>query len=67
MGSEEPLPETGPPPGTEPRTPIVLRGVRKSFGPKTVLDGLDLEVRKSEILVILGRSGAASCGPTRGA
>jgi phospholipid/cholesterol/gamma-HCH transport system ATP-binding protein len=36
----------------------VLRGVRKAFGEKVVLDGLDLEVRKSEILVILGRSGA---------
>jgi phospholipid/cholesterol/gamma-HCH transport system ATP-binding protein len=32
--------------------------VRKAFGEKVVLDGLDLEVRRSEILVILGRSGA---------
>ena len=41
-----------------PRTVIRLAGVRKSFGEKVVLDGLDLEVRKSEVLVILGRSGA---------
>ena len=36
----------------------MLRGVKKAFGKKVVLDGLDLEVRRSEILVILGRSGA---------
>lgn len=45
-------------PGSPPRAVLSLRGVRKSFGAKTVLDGLDLEVRRSEILVILGRSGA---------
>ena len=38
-------------------TVISLQGVKKAFGEKVVLDGVDLEVRKSEILVILGRSG----------
>ncbi len=49
-------PETGAAP--EGRVSISLRGVRKSFGEKVVLDGLDLEVHRGEILVILGRSGA---------
>jgi len=51
-----PAPATAPPGGKPP--PILLRGVRKAFGAKVVLDGLDLEVRRAEILVILGRSGA---------
>jgi phospholipid/cholesterol/gamma-HCH transport system ATP-binding protein len=41
----------------EPKVVLRLRGIRKAFGEKVVLDGLDLEVYKSEILVILGRSG----------
>ena len=41
-----------------PRAVIRLEGVRKAFREKVVLDGMDLEVRKSEILVILGGSGA---------
>ncbi len=44
-------------PPSAPRTVIRLRGVRKAFDEKVVLDGIDLEVRKSEILVILGGSG----------
>lgn len=36
---------------------ISLRGVRKSFGPKTVLDGIDLDVGVSESVVIIGGSG----------
>jgi phospholipid/cholesterol/gamma-HCH transport system ATP-binding protein len=40
------------------KTVIRLQGVRKAFGEKVILDNLDLEVRKSEILVILGGSGA---------
>jgi phospholipid/cholesterol/gamma-HCH transport system ATP-binding protein len=32
-------------------------GVHKRFGHKVVLDGLDLEVRRGETLVLLGRSG----------
>jgi phospholipid/cholesterol/gamma-HCH transport system ATP-binding protein len=36
---------------------IVLGGVRKRFGRKVVLDGIDLEVKKAESLVIIGGSG----------
>ena len=36
---------------------IALRDVRKSFGPKTVLNGVDLEVGRGESLVIIGGSG----------
>jgi spermidine/putrescine transport system ATP-binding protein len=42
--------------------PIVeLKGVDKSFGPKSVLRGLDLTVRDHEFLTLLGPSG---CGKT---
>ncbi|MGQ9370776.1 ABC transporter ATP-binding protein [Azospirillum sp. ST 5-10] len=36
---------------------IALSGVHKSFGPKTVLNGIDLEVARGESLVIIGGSG----------
>jgi phospholipid/cholesterol/gamma-HCH transport system ATP-binding protein len=36
---------------------IRIRGVRKSFGPKLVLDGLDLDVSPAESMVIIGGSG----------
>jgi phospholipid/cholesterol/gamma-HCH transport system ATP-binding protein len=36
---------------------IVIRGVRKSFGRKVVLDGLDLEIGAGESLVVIGGSG----------
>ena len=38
---------------------ISFRGVRKRFGAQQVLDGVDLDVRRGETLVIIGRSG---CG-----
>jgi phospholipid/cholesterol/gamma-HCH transport system ATP-binding protein len=34
-----------------------VRGLKKSFGDRVVLDGVDLDVYQSENLVILGRSG----------
>ena len=37
---------------------IALSNVRKSFGRKTVLNGIDLEVGRSESLVIIGGSGS---------
>ena len=49
--------EPGAPPAAT-RAVIRLEGVTKAFGEKVVLAGIDLEVRKSEILVVLGRSGA---------
>src|SRR5688572_29914395 len=36
---------------------IRIRDLRKSFGPKLVLDGVDVEVAKGEALVIIGGSG----------
>jgi phospholipid/cholesterol/gamma-HCH transport system ATP-binding protein len=36
---------------------IRIRGLRKAFGPKTVLDGVDLEVADGESLVVIGGSG----------
>jgi len=37
---------------------ISLRGVKKAFGPKVVLDGIDLDVMTGESLVIIGGSGS---------
>jgi phospholipid/cholesterol/gamma-HCH transport system ATP-binding protein len=36
---------------------IRIRALRKAFGPKTVLDGVDLEVADGESLVVIGGSG----------
>jgi len=36
---------------------IRFEGVHKAFGPKKVLDGVSFEVKKGEILFILGKSG----------
>jgi phospholipid/cholesterol/gamma-HCH transport system ATP-binding protein len=37
---------------------IVLEGVKKAFGPKVVLDGIDLEVHDRETLAVIGASGS---------
>lgn len=37
---------------------ISLRGLCKAFGPKVVLDGVDLDVARGESLVIIGGSGS---------
>ena len=37
---------------------IEIRGLRKAFGPKRVLNGLDLEVGVGESLVVIGGSGS---------
>jgi phospholipid/cholesterol/gamma-HCH transport system ATP-binding protein len=39
------------------RQPVVVKGLRKSFGEQQVLKGLDLSVNKGEILAVLGKSG----------
>ncbi len=36
---------------------IILKNVRKSFGPKNVLNGLNIEVAKGRSLVVIGGSG----------
>jgi phospholipid/cholesterol/gamma-HCH transport system ATP-binding protein len=38
-------------------TLIRFRGVKKSFGPKVVFDGLDLDVARGETVTVLGGSG----------
>jgi phospholipid/cholesterol/gamma-HCH transport system ATP-binding protein len=37
---------------------IRFAGLRKSFGPKRILDGLDLEIRTGETMVVIGQSGS---------
>ena len=37
---------------------IEFRGIKKAFGPKVVLDGVDLVVQTGEVLFIIGASGA---------
>lgn len=36
---------------------ISLQGVKKAFGPKVVLDGVDLDIQRGESVVIIGGSG----------
>ena len=44
--------------GHSPATPkIAVRGLRKSFGRKRVLDGIDIDVHAGESLVVIGGSG----------
>lgn len=37
---------------------VEIRGLRKSFGPVTVLDGVDLDVRRGQVVTIIGPSGS---------
>jgi phospholipid/cholesterol/gamma-HCH transport system ATP-binding protein len=48
-------PHSAPPAATAVK--IAVRGLRKSFGPKVVLDGLDLDIDAAESMVIIGGSG----------
>ena len=36
---------------------IAVRGLKKSFGPKVVLDGIDLDIGVGESVVVIGGSG----------
>ena len=40
---------------------LVVRGVSKRYGPTTVLDHIDLTIRRGELVTLLGPSG---CGKT---
>ena len=42
------------PPAADPQ-PVVVKGLRKSFGEQQVLKGIDLSVSKGEILAVLGK------------
>ncbi len=42
----------------DPRWHIRVRSLRKSFGPNLVLDGVDLDLERGKVNVILGASGA---------
>jgi phospholipid/cholesterol/gamma-HCH transport system ATP-binding protein len=37
---------------------IVLQGIRKAFGEKVVLDGVDLEIHDNETMAVIGASGS---------
>jgi polar amino acid transport system ATP-binding protein len=41
-----------------PKALVEVRGVKKRFGTHTVLDGVDLDVSKGEVVVIIGASGS---------
>src|SRR5215210_2567248 len=43
--------------GARPKAKIHIADLRKSFGPKTVLDGVSIDVAQAESLVIIGGSG----------
>jgi ribose transport system ATP-binding protein len=43
---------------TSPGEGLVVRGLGKSYGGITVLEGVDLEVRPGEVLAVLGENGA---------
>jgi phosphonate transport system ATP-binding protein len=42
-----------------PDAPLVIEGIRKRFGSNVVLDGVDLRLRRGELLTVLGANG---CG-----
>jgi sulfonate transport system ATP-binding protein len=46
-----------PQPAPESRGELVLQGVGKSFGGKSVLDGLDLQIPAGQFVAVVGRSG----------
>ena len=37
---------------------VELRGISKRFGPRIILDAIDLEVSRGEVLVLVGQSGS---------
>jgi polar amino acid transport system ATP-binding protein len=51
--------DKGTDPGTPPGAPLLrVRGLRKAYGPAVVLDDLDLDVDRHEVVVLIGASGS---------
>ena len=46
------------PQGKNDETPVIAKAVTKSFGSQRVLDGVDWEVKRKEIVAVLGQSGS---------
>src|SRR5690606_9996926 len=46
--------------GSEPTDDLAIRvrGLRKTYGPATAVDGIDLDIRRGEIFALLGPNGA---------
>ncbi|HEY8928372.1 MAG TPA: ATP-binding cassette domain-containing protein [Mucilaginibacter sp.] len=57
MEEEQVKTEKQPAPGKKEEVVIAIKGLKKSFGNKKVLKGLNLELKRGENIVILGRSG----------
>ncbi|MFD4130991.1 ATP-binding cassette domain-containing protein [Streptomyces goshikiensis] len=58
-GSRGSAPDSAPPPPPRPEVPVLeLRGVRAGYDGGLVLRGVDLSVRRGEILAVLGPNGA---------
>jgi sulfonate transport system ATP-binding protein len=51
-------PAPAPGPSLPPGVTASVRGVSRSFGPRTVLDGLDLDIAAGEFVAMIGRSGS---------
>jgi ABC-2 type transport system ATP-binding protein len=49
---------TASPASTATRSAVVVRGLRKSFGPQVVLDGIDLDVAEATVFALLGPNGS---------
>ena len=45
-------------PNPAPTTLLTARGLRKSYGPKPALKGIDLDLRAGEMVALLGPNGA---------
>src|SRR5215218_10446308 len=46
------------PPASPSREGLAVRGIGKAYGPVTVLQDVDLDVRPGEVLAVLGENGA---------
>jgi ABC-2 type transport system ATP-binding protein len=47
------------------RTAVSANGLRKTYGDKVVLDGVDLNIREGEVFALLGPNGAGKTSTLR--